>query len=549
MARILNLVIVILELIAFRIVRKNRSLVKGLIFYTQLSNIMALISSLLLVIFGQRHFVGILRLLSVSMLTMTFFVTAFILVPMSGKLKEFMFSGSGLYHHLIIPVLSVLSYRFAEDRVSMAWIALPVIVTLIYGIVMVYLNATEKVDGPYPFFQIKRLGAKATVLWMAVLLAVVGILSAAVGYKIPARTGVKYVFVHGLAGWGSYDPVNEFFPYWGLSGGSILRYLDNHGYECYAASVDPTGSAWDRACELYAQLTGTRVDYGEAHSKEAGHERFGEDFSGRALVDDFESSDIALISHSFGGVTVRLFTEIIKNGSEAERALTDEDDLSPFFKGGNGDNILAVVTLAAPTNGTTAYDMYEDDSFDLTVIDIPEEYEKHSGAVSKRTKAEQDGRASWDYAAYDMHIDNALALNSEITTFDDIYYFAYPCSTSITDDEGNVSPDPSITENIFMKGAIYMSNYTGVTKGGTVIDETWKPNDGLVNVISAGAPFGAHGTDYREDMQVDPGIWYVMPQIRGDHMCVQGGLTKRVNMKPFYIDLVKLIADLPKISK
>ncbi len=544
MARLLNLIVVVLELIAFSKVRKTRSLRQGLIFYTQLSNIVTLVSSVVFVIFGSGYFVKVLRLLSVSMLAMTFFVTAFILVPMSGKLKEFMFSGSGLYHHLIIPVLSVLSYRFAEDRVSMAWIVLPVLVTLIYGIVMVYLNAKGKVDGPYPFFQIKRLGAKATVLWMAVLLAVVGILSASVGYKSPARTDVKYVFVHGLAGWGSYDLRNEFFPYWGLSGGSIIRYLNNHGYESYAASVDPTGSAWDRACELYAQLTGTRVDYGVAHSREAGHERFGEDFTGRALLDDFDSSRIALISHSFGGVTVRLFTEIIKNGSEEERAATDEADLSPFFKGGNGDNILAVVTLAAPTNGTTAYDLYEDESFDLKSIDIPEEYEKHSGAVSKSTRAEQDGRASWDYASYDMHIDNALAMNERISTFEDVYYFAYPFSSVTVDDNGDVYPDPSITENIFMKGAVYMSKYEGITKGGTIIDRSWQPNDGLVNVISAGAPFNAPAADYVRDMSVEPGIWYVMPVTRGDHMSVQGGLTKRVNMKPFYLGLAGLLAQL-----
>ena len=544
MARIINFIIVILEMIAFAKVHKNRSLKQGLIYYTQLSNILTMVSSLALVILGPKYYVEVFRFLSVCMLAMTFFVTAFILVPMSGKLKELMFTGSGLYHHLIIPILSLLSYRFAEDRVALVWFVLPVLVTLVYGLIMVYLNAVSKVDGPYPFFQVKRLGGRATFLWMMALLLVVGILSGAVGYRRPAVTDVKYVFVHGLAGWGSYDPVNEFFPYWGLSGGSIVRYLNNHGYDCYAASVAPTGSAWDRACELYAQLNGTRVDYGAAHSSKAGHERFGEDYTGRALLDGFDSSQIALISHSFGGVTVRLFTELLKNGSEEERAATDDADLSPFFKGGNGDNILAVVTLAAPTNGTTAYDLYEDNSFDLTSIDIPEEYEKHSDAVSNRTKADRDGRASWDYAAFDMHIDNALAINEKISTFEDVYYFAYPFSSTMPDDNGNVYPDPSITENIFMKGSIYMSKYTGTTNGGTVIDRSWQPNDGLVNVISAGAPFKAPSAEYREDMPLSPGIWYVMPIFRGDHMAVQGGLTKRVNIKPFYINLAGLIAQL-----
>ncbi len=30
----------------------------------------------------------------------------------------------------------------------------------------------------------------------------------------------------------------------------------------------------------------------------------------------------------------------------------------------------------------------------------------------------------------------------------------------------------------------------------------------------------------------------------GDHMSLQGGLTKRVNVKPFYLELVKMTAGL-----
>ena len=543
MARLLNLIIVIFELIAFAKVHKNRGILKGFIYYTQISNILTLFSSALLVILGQRYFVEVARLLSVSMLVMTFFVTACILVPMSGKVKEFLFSGSGLYHHLLVPVLSFLSYRFAEDRAPLIWILLPIVITLVYGITMVFLNAAGRVDGPYPFFQIRRIGTLKTVLWMVVLIVVTGLLSFGAGYKKAPKTDVKYVFVHGLSGWGSYDPINEFIPYWGLTGGSIIRYLNNSGYESYAASVDPTGSAWDRACELYAQLTGTRVDYGKAHSEAAGHDRFGRDFTGHALLEDFSSSKTVFIGHSFGGATVRLFSEILRNGSEEERAVTDAGDLSPFFKGGNGDNLLGVVTLAAPTNGTTAYDMYEDRDFDLSAIEIPAEYEKNSDAVSKGTKPTLDGRASWDYASFDMHIDNALALNDKISVFDDVYYLAYPCDSTVSDAEGNVSPDPSITENIFMKGAVYMSRYTGKTKGGFVLDESWQPNDGLVNTVSAGAPIGAPSENYKDGDKLIPGRWYVMPTFRGDHMSLQGGLTKRINVKPFYLELVKLLSE------
>ena len=112
----------------------------------------------------------------------------------------------------------------------------------------------------------------------------------------------KYVFVHGLSGWGSYDDVYKVMPYWGMFGGDLMEYLNDKGFDCYAASVSPSSSAWDRACELYAQLTGNVVDYGKAHSEKYGHERYGEDFTGRALIDSFSSEDkINLLGHSFGG--------------------------------------------------------------------------------------------------------------------------------------------------------------------------------------------------------------------------------------------------------
>lgn len=68
-------------------------------------------------------------------------------------------------------------------------------------------------------------------------------------------------FVHGLSGWGSYDEVYRRMPYWGMRGGDLIAWLRGQGFDCYAASVAPTGNVWDRACELYAQLAGTRVDY------------------------------------------------------------------------------------------------------------------------------------------------------------------------------------------------------------------------------------------------------------------------------------------------
>ena len=135
-------------------------------------------------------------------------------------------------------------------------------------------------------------------------------------------TGADYpaVFVHGYSGWGSYDERDKSTPYWGLGSTNVKNSLTNRGYQVYMASVGPVSSAWDRACELYAQLTGTRVDYGAAHSARCGHERFGRDFSGDPLIPDFTwdaSHKIHLIGHSFGGATIRLLLDLLADGDAA----------------------------------------------------------------------------------------------------------------------------------------------------------------------------------------------------------------------------------------
>ncbi len=359
------------------------------------------------------------------------------------------------------------------------------------------------------------------------------------------QSSLKFVFVHGLSGWGSYSSLNKAVPYWGFFGGSLVKYLNEQGYNCYDASVDPFGSAWDRACELYAQLSGKVTDYGLAHSKKAGHARFGKDFSGKPLMPNFESSRIVLLGHSFGGATVRLFSELLLNGSEEERAATDPDDLSDFFCGGHSGKIHAIVALAAPTNGTTAYNVYDDLAFDRKSIPVPEEFLSSNFLQESMVHIDLN-KASWDYADYDMHIDNAIALNNRISTFPDVYYFSYPCSSSYTTSTGTCRPDRRITSAPFLLTAYYMCLYHGVTENGVEIGKDWNSNDGLVNEISARAPIGAPSTNYVPDMKIEPGIWHIMPTVTGDHMFLVGGMTAgtAVDLHPFYINLLNKLISL-----
>ena len=363
------------------------------------------------------------------------------------------------------------------------------------------------------------------------------------------NTNYRYVFVHGLSGWGSYDAVNSVMPYWGMFGGDLMKYLNDKGFECYAASVAPNLSAWDRACELYAQLTGTVVDYGKAHSEEFGHERYGKDFTGKALILSFSSEDkINLLGHSFGGATVRLFASIMEKGSEKEIAATPENELSDFFKGGKGDWIYSITALAAPHNGTSAYNITTDDvpeeedanAFDKAMTEIENSL---SNLIGTATGGKVDERSDKDYASYDMYIDNALKLNEEILTLDTAYYFSIPCSMSEKQENGTYAPIEKRMEKLFISSSKAIGAYTGVTEGGYVIDESWQMNDGLVNTISATAPFGAPSKDY-DSSNVTKGVWNVMPIYNGDHMSLQGGMTKINDVKDLYVEHLSMINSL-----
>ena len=104
-AEILCIAIIVLEVISLLMRLKDLSW-SVLAFYTVLSNILTMIScALALEISGLQ----ILRYLSTCMMTMTFLVVVFVLIPLGGSPKELLFSGTGLFHHLLCPVLNFVS--------------------------------------------------------------------------------------------------------------------------------------------------------------------------------------------------------------------------------------------------------------------------------------------------------------------------------------------------------------------------------------------------------------------------------------------------------
>ncbi|MBR2990662.1 MAG: hypothetical protein IKF51_04280 [Solobacterium sp.] len=177
MAFWLNLLLLVLELRGLWISFSARKL-KNFVFYTQLSNLLCAFSCLLYVLFGPADWVTDIRYLASCALVMTFLVTLGVLIPMGGDPKYLLLRGNGPYHHLICPVLCFVSYLFFEGHAGMSMVIPSMILTLIYGLIMLYLNYVRKVNGPYPFFRVHQQSVLASVIWVMVLLALIGGISA-----------------------------------------------------------------------------------------------------------------------------------------------------------------------------------------------------------------------------------------------------------------------------------------------------------------------------------------------------------------------------------
>ncbi len=172
-ARLLCALLILMEICGLRYVLREK-IPHVFAYYTLQANLAAALSSLLVVLFGPRAWIAPFRYLAACMMALTLLVVAAVLVPMRRNAKKLLFSGYGLYQHLLCPIVTLFSYILFEPHAAGPFIfVLPAAVTVVYGVILLYLNHAGRVDGPYPFLRVRQQKASVTVLWMAGLLAAV----------------------------------------------------------------------------------------------------------------------------------------------------------------------------------------------------------------------------------------------------------------------------------------------------------------------------------------------------------------------------------------
>ncbi|MCL2445784.1 MAG: hypothetical protein FWD06_03330 [Oscillospiraceae bacterium] len=361
-----------------------------------------------------------------------------------------------------------------------------------------------------------------------------------------------WVFVHGLNGFGEDSGIPV--AYWGGTAGDLLAELRTEGFTIHAPTVSPSGSARDRAAELFAQLTGTQVDYGYAHAYRHGIDRFGVAYY-PPMVPGWGEPDsnghlqkVNLIGHSFGGNTIRALAGLLQHGCPEEQAHAREtgEEISPLFAGGQADWVHSITTIATPHNGVSLLVMLEADPLISTVAAaLPQ---AQIDAAMRALGINIPGMSSFvdfldaaedaNNAFADLTLPGAQALNAITRPVSNTFYFSFAVDGT---ENGRPTNDMAAPSRLL---GMQIGNFTYPAGG---ITAAWRANDGLVNTISATRPFNhphVQVPDGGFPQLPIPGQWYVMPTVRGDHGSIIGLGRTMDDILPMYLEHLRMVDGL-----
>ncbi|MHA1733328.1 MAG: lipase-like domain-containing protein [Promethearchaeota archaeon] len=375
------------------------------------------------------------------------------------------------------------------------------------------------------------------------------------------------VFIHGFGGYGPGECFG--INMWGGLH-SIPDELRARGYTVYELKVGPFSSNWDRACEAFAELKGGTVDYGAAHSNEAGHHRYGRTFKGLypqwgQLDENGHRRKIHIIGHSMGGQTARVLSQLLSESRP-------EEGDSELFEA-HDDWVCSITTFSTPHDGTTLKTILADDLlpgyanaliggicgllgtlepnpvYDPMLDQWDLNRQPGESIVHYLERAKDSGLfdGATDFGVDDLGPEGAAKLNEWCQGNPDVYYFSYAAAKTremlLSDHH---VPKVSMTP-IFYPMAIAMGAYDKDV-GSIDIDSSWFENDGVVNTRSERGPTLGHAQTiipYNGGTPVK-GAWNFMGTLDMDHLQVVGWFAPWRLIRQIYTDLADLLGSLPE---
>ena len=370
----------------------------------------------------------------------------------------------------------------------------------------------------------------------------------------PAISGkdCPIVLVHGFLGWGREEMGGYF--YWG-GFFDIEKMFADKGFKTVTASVGPVSSVHDRACELFWQLRGGRVDYGEEHAKTFGHRQSGKKY--KAMLPEWsEEKPVHMIGHSMGGQTIRYLSELLAQD---------------YFKQGTNERwILSLTTISTPHNGTTLATIVSNIFWSLAEeiltginalangsLDAVYDFDLQQWGIERRRgegmrehlrRIAATVGDTKDISSYDLAPQGARELNQKIRVFPDIYYMGYSNASTFKAPVIGVS----ISRRLSINPALYLpADFMGTYFGSAVPEgrhRAWQVNDGIVNTISMAGPSNTKKRRPRSGKAIEPGAWYDMGLTGNtDHLQIVGHyVIDKEWLSGFYAGIAARLADFKR---
>lgn len=374
---------------------------------------------------------------------------------------------------------------------------------------------------------------------MKKLLVILFLLSTVV---LKADNNYPIVLVHGFLGWGPEELGG--YKYWGGTE-DLQKILEEKGYQVFTVSVGPVSSNWERAIEVYTQLKGGQIDYGNVHAKKYGIVQMPEGKKYVGLYPEWdENHPVHLIGHSMGGQTIRMLqyqlSQIIisdtTNNAPEKSALLGEEK--------NGW-IASITSIATPHDGTTLANImtktfpYLQNIIGIANVvgsgfyDFDLEHwgfsrgENETWSSYRRRMKDHPAWGTKNICAWDLSLDGAKELNSILIVDPNIYYFSFQTTATNLDTSTGYYIPKEDAMLLTRPRAKILGSTISYWKDGSSTDSTWFNNDGVVNTISMTGPkTGVNGPDpiieYQENDLLIPGQWYTLGPYDLDHWSIIG---------------------------